>query len=158
VFARTDQLVGWDAPAREAAGAELVRRYRRQYGDPDVGHFADWAGLGRAHARALWELTDETGRRPRLRGLKLLGPGDPVLLGRDREALVPDATMRKQVFAGLGSLGLVLSDGKAVAVWRGRKQGNTLVVELEGDVDAEAVTREAERLAPHRGCTSVSLK
>src|SRR4051812_15273291 len=29
VFARTDQLVGWKAPPREQAGAELVRRYRR---------------------------------------------------------------------------------------------------------------------------------
>ena len=31
-FARTDQLVGWDAPPREAAGAEFVARYRRLYG------------------------------------------------------------------------------------------------------------------------------
>src|SRR4051812_46182475 len=104
VFARTDQLVGWDAPPPEEARAELVRRYRKLYGDPDVGHFADWAGLGRAHARELWALTDESGRRSTLRGLKLLGPGDPVLLGRDREALVPDAGMRKKVFAGLGSM------------------------------------------------------
>ena len=49
VFARTDQLVGWDAPPREEAGAEFVRRYRRTYGDPDVGHFTD---VGRARARA----------------------------------------------------------------------------------------------------------
>jgi hypothetical protein len=158
VFARTDQLVGWSAPPREQAGAELVRRYRKQYGDPDVGHLADWTSLGRAHARELWGLTDEWGRQPKLTGLKLLGPGDPVLLGRDRESLVPDPAMRKKAFAGLGSMGIVLSDGEAVAVWRGRKKGKRLEVELEGDVDVEAVLEEAERLAPHRGCTTVSLK
>src|ERR1700754_2011602 len=86
VFARTDQLVGWDAPPREQAGAEFVRRYRTTYGDPDVGHFKDWAGLGTRHARELWALAgDQPGRRATLKGVKLLGPGDPLLLGRDRE-------------------------------------------------------------------------
>jgi hypothetical protein len=159
LFARRDQLVCWDAAAREEACAEIVRSYRRQYGDQDVGHFAEWAGLGRAHARELWGLAGEKmGRRAALRGLKLLGPGDPVLLGRDREALVPDAAMRKKGFAGRGSMGAVLSDGEVVAGWRGRKKGSRLEVELEGRVDVEAVRRELERLAPHRGCTTVSLK
>jgi hypothetical protein len=158
VFARTDQLVGWKAPARERAGAEFVRRYRRQYGDPDVGHFVEWSGLGRGHARDLWALTDASGRRPVLRGLKLLGPGDPVLLGRDRAALVPDPAWRRKIWASLGGAGVVLVDGEVVGLWRGRKKGTRLEVELEGDVDVEAVRREAERLAPHRGCTTVSLK
>src|SRR3954466_280945 len=56
-FARTDQWVGWDPP--EDAGAELARRYHAQYGPSNVTHFAEWAGLGKAHARALW--TDDPG-------------------------------------------------------------------------------------------------
>ena len=51
----------------------------------------------------------------------------------------------------------MLVDGEAVALWRARKQGKTLEVTLEGDVDAEAVKAEAERLAPHRGCVTVSV-
>jgi hypothetical protein len=51
-FARTDQWVGWDPP--EDAGAELVRRYQAQYGSSNVTHFADWAGIGKAHAAAMW--------------------------------------------------------------------------------------------------------
>ncbi len=58
-FARTDQLVGWEAPERTAAGAELVRRYRRGYGPSTPTQFAEWAGLGKAHARELWGLVEE---------------------------------------------------------------------------------------------------
>jgi hypothetical protein len=159
VFARTDQLVGWDPPPREQAGAELVRRYRRQYGDPDVAHFTEWAGLARTHARELWALDDTAGRRETLKGLRLLASGDPILLGRDREALVPDAAVRKRVWAGVGSPGVVLSDGEVVAIWRGRKRGKALEVSVEElrALDREAVQREAQRLAPHRGCATARM-
>jgi len=161
VFARTDQLVGWDAPPREEAGAEFVRRYRKTYGDPDVAHFTEWAGLGRAHARELWALAGEAmGRRQTLKGVRLLASGDPVLLGRDREALLPDAAARKKVWASLGGMGIVLDDGEAVALWRPRKQGKRLDVTVEAlaEVDREAVERAVERLAPHRGCETVRLR
>ena len=59
-FARTDQLVGWRR-RREDAGAELVRRYHAQYGASTPAHFAEWAGIGKAHARALWFDSDERG-------------------------------------------------------------------------------------------------
>jgi hypothetical protein len=160
VFARTDQLVGWAAPPRDQAGAEHVRRYRGQYGDPDIGHFTEWVGLGRAHARELWTLAgDAMPRHTPLPGLRLLAPGDPVLLGRDRETLLPDTAARKKVWASLGGMGIVLADGEAVALWRGRKRGKTLDVTLEPlrAVDEDAVRREAERLAPHRGCAAVHV-
>ncbi len=51
-FARTDQLIGWDAPARDAAGAELVTRYRHLYGPSSATDFAEWSGLARPHARS----------------------------------------------------------------------------------------------------------
>jgi len=161
VFARTDQLVGWDAPPRAEAGAEFVRRYRKTYGDPDVAHFTEWAGLGRAHARELWALAGEAmGRRQTLKGVRLLASGDPVLLGRDREALLPDAAARKKVWASLGGMGIVLDDGEAVALWRPRKQGKRLDVTVEAlaEVNREAVEHAVERLAPHRGCETVRLR
>jgi hypothetical protein len=180
-FARTDQHIAWDPPAREQAGAELVRRYLTALGPSTSTHFAQWAGLGSAHARGLWGmLRDELaevrvdGRTrawllerdlPRLRdpppaqGVRMLGPGDPLLLGRDREPLVTDPGLRKRVWTMIGGAGLVLSDGRPVALWRGRKQGRRLAVTVEAfaPLPRDAVQAEAERLAPHRGCATVAV-
>jgi len=100
------------------------------------------------------------GRRQTLKGVRLLASGDPVLLGRDREALLPDAAARKKVWASLGGMGIVLDDGEAVALWRPRKQGKRLDVTVEAlaEVDREAVEHAVERLAPHRGCETVRLR
>jgi hypothetical protein len=182
VFARTDQWIAWQAPPRTEAGADLVRRYLAAYGPSTRQHFSQWAGLGTAHARELWALAEdecsdvridgEEGSRvltrdlARLqdpspaRGVRLVAPGDPLLLGRDRERLVPDAARRKQVWRVLGGSGLVMSDGRIVALWRGRKQGTRLQVAvdaLDGGVPRDAVLAEAERLAPHRGCAGAEV-
>ena len=162
LFARTDQWVGWEPPPREAAGAELVRRYRRTYGPSSRTHFMQWAGLAPAHARELWELVPETepGDGPEaLPGVRLLAYGDPLLLGRDRERLVPDPALRRKVWAPIGGSGLVTVDGTPVALWRGRKKGRRLAVEVEGfgDVPRDEVVALAERLAPHRGCAAADV-
>jgi hypothetical protein len=161
-FARTDQLVGWDAPGREAAGAALVRRYLTAYGPSTPAHFAHWAGLGTAHARELWGLVQPEPVTPEpvsADGVRLLAPGDPLLLGRDREQLLPDPALRKQVWAAIGGAGLVLADGRPVALWRARKQGKRLdfSVDAFGKLPERALEAEAERLAPHRGCTSIGF-
>jgi hypothetical protein len=179
-FARTDQWLDWTPPARTDAGAELVRRYLSGYGPSTPAHFAEWAGLGTAHARELWTLVEDEltevrmeGRRawllardlPRLedparaRGVRLLATGDPLLLGRDRERLVPDESVRKQVWSAIGGAGLVVADGEPVATWRARKQGRRLAVAVRpfGPVPREVVRKEAERLAPHRGCGTVTV-
>ncbi len=160
-FARTDQLVGWKAPDRETAGAELVRRYRRGYGPSTPTHFAEWAGIGKAHARELWALGGEepASEAAPATGVRLLGPGDPLLLGRDREALIEDPANRKRLWANLSFAGLVLADGEPVALWRGRKHGKRLAITVDafGPLDPDALRVEAERLAPHRGCTDVDI-
>lgn len=160
-FARTDQRHGWDPPPREQAAKELVRRYRATYGPSSAADFATWAGLGTAHAKALWALDDTQPPAARLDGVRLLAPGDPVLLGRDREALIPDAAARRKVWAAVGGMGVVLSDGTAIALWRGRKKGRKLEVSVEPlggrDLPLAEIEAAAERLAPHRGCSSAVL-
>jgi Winged helix DNA-binding domain len=179
-FARTDQWLDWAPPARTAAGAELARRYLSAYGPSTPAHFAEWAGLGTAHARELWTLVEHEltevrieGRSawllardlprledpPRAQGVRLLATGDPLVLGRDRERLVPDAGVRKQVWSAIGGAGLVVAEGDPVATWRARKQGRRLAVAVHafGPVPQEAVRAEAERLTPHRGCETVTV-
>jgi Winged helix DNA-binding domain len=148
-FARTDQLAGWDPP--EDAGAELVRRYKRQYGTSSHTHFAEWAGIGKAHAKALW--TDEEAEGERLDGLRVLAPGDPLLQTRDREALIADPAWRRRIWSAIPNTGVVLKDGEPVALWKARKQGKRLEVSLTGEAPAEAF----EALAAHRGCTAVTV-
>jgi hypothetical protein len=176
VFGRTDQLTGWDPPPREEASSELVRRYLSAYGPSTPAHFATWAGIGNAHAKELWSLVKDelepVGKQhvlardkarlddpPPAEGVRLLGYGDPLLLGRDREPLVPDPALRKKAWAPIGGLGLVLAGGRPVALWRPRKQGTRLQIEVDafGKVPRKALAAEAERLAPYRGCDSVSI-
>ena len=90
--------------------------------------------------------------------MRLLATSDPLLLSRDRETVVPDPAMRKKVWTAVGGAGVVLVDGKPTALWRARKQGKRLEVTVEGNAPREAVEAEAERLAPHRGCATVSVR
>jgi hypothetical protein len=162
-FARTDQWIDWQPPAREQAGAELVRRYREGYGASNARHFAQWAGLAPEHANEWWALVPADDHAPaeppRPPGVRLLMSGDPLLLGRDREALIPDDDLRARVFTAISSPGVVLADGGIAALWRARKQGSTLAVTAEQlePLDQAAVRAQADRLAPHRGCTSASV-
>jgi hypothetical protein len=162
-FARTDQWIAWAAPPREEAGAELVRRFRIAYGPSTPADFAAWAGIEGPQARALWELVpeeEERERRPRrAKGVRLLAAGDPLLLARDRDVLVPDQELRGRVFRPTGSPGVVLRDGELAGLWRARKKGKRLEVEVEelAALDLEAVRSEAERIAPLRGCTDVAV-
>jgi hypothetical protein len=94
----------------------------------------------------------------------LLPPGDPLLLARDRELLLPDAAARRALFVAINSPGLVLLDGAPAALWRGRKRGRRLAVEIRalggGALPRRAlpaIEHEAERIAPHRGCTSATV-
>ncbi|MEA2178042.1 MAG: hypothetical protein QOG77_1339 [Solirubrobacteraceae bacterium] len=161
-FARTDQWIGWAAPPRAQAGAELVRRFRAAYPPSDRAAFAAWAGIGTGHARRLWQLVEEEepdADPPAARGVRLLAPGDPLLLARDRELLAPDEALHKRLFKPSGSPGLVLVDGEPAGLWRARKKGKRLEVEVEplGTLNLDAVQAEAERLAPLRGCTGVAV-
>lgn len=181
-FARTDQWSGWDAPAPDQAGAKLVRRYLSAYGPSTRQHFTQWAGLGTAHGRALWELVKDElaavtvdgaadawllerdvaalAEPPEPSGVHLIAPGDPLLLGRDRESLVPDAAARKKIWAAIGGAGLLLADGKLAGLWRARKQGPRLAVTVEklGRVARTSVEESATRLAPHRGATEAVVE
>jgi hypothetical protein len=180
-FARTDQWVGWDAPDEvSAARAELVRRYLSAYGPSTPAHLAAWVGIAPAHARSLWASVDGElaevavdGARawllaadlsrledpPPAPGVRLLAPGDPLLLGRDREAFLPDPDLRARVWRAIGGAGLVLVDGAPVALWSARKAGSVLraTVEPFAPLPGDEVAATFERLAPHRGCAGAEM-
>lgn len=191
-FVRTDQWLGvplgaghWPgAPdGREAAQAELARRYLQCYGPSTVAHFAEWAGIAPAQAAAMWRLVEPelaavsfAGRTtwllerdhaallspPKPAGVRLLPPQDQYLQLRDRTTLLRDKAVHRRLWRTSGNPGAVLADGELVAMWRPEKTGRRLSLSIELCAPVTAAVRdemvaEAENLAVFKGCTLANV-
>ncbi len=185
-YIRTDQWLGAPLPAADPAKAraELVRRYLSCYGPSTAAHFAGWAGISPSQASGAWKLVEDElvavdfeGRStwllkhdlpcltspPAPEGVRFLPPHDPYLLLRDRATLIPDKALQRLIWRTVGNPGVVLTDGKPIALWRPMKKGKRLTLILEtfepvpqgtrGTIEAEAAT-----LAPYKGCTSTTVE
>ena len=124
------------APDRDAALAELARRYLRGHGPATPDDLAAWSGLGLGDARRGFAAIAGSSRTPaaeRLRDApepprrlppRLLPAFDPYLLGwRDRGFAV-DAAHARDVHPGGGIIRAVaLVNGRAAGTWkRGRRR------------------------------------
>ncbi|MHB0874905.1 MAG: winged helix DNA-binding domain-containing protein [Anaerolineae bacterium] len=184
-FARTDKWLG--RPVREVdpdrARADLVRRYLRCYGPSTAERFAEWAGISPAAAGRRWDLLaadlvpvgvagsaawlhrDDVAAfaaAPEAEGIRLLPPHDPYLGQRDREMLLSEARLRRQVWRSSGNPGVVLVDGRVAAMWRSRKVGKRLAVTVEPFIPLSAQARaaidaEAELVARMRDAADIAL-
>ena len=99
---------------------------------------------------------------PAPKGARLLPNLDPLASAKDREVLVPDEAVRKRIWASLGGPGMALLDGEVAGLWRPRKKGKRLVVELEPlrrltKAERDGLADEADRLAPFRGAETAQL-
>ena len=179
-IARLDQWLGGPPPdgrGREAARAELLRRYLRCYGPSRPADFAGWAGLGAADARSSFDdlaaelaEVEVDGRPARLladdvpaladppaaTGARLLPANDPYLLLRDRETLVPDEQLRRRLWRPQAGPGAVLVDGGFAGLWRSRRRGRVREVTVEPArrlpaAARAAVEQEAQAVAALRG-------
>jgi hypothetical protein len=181
-FAQAREWLGAASPAgvdREAALAELARRYLAGYGPATAADLAAWAGLPLRDARAGLGsiagdvdelgggLVDLAGRAPAPDHAppRLLPAFDPYVLGwKDRTFTVP-AEHARRVHPGGGVVRAVATvDGLAVATWSARRRGERLAVDIEpfsplGTTAVTALQTEAadvarfEGLAPARSRT-----
>ena len=123
---------------------------------PDDAVEVDVDGTARASSTPTSPRCSDPPHEPLVR---LLGPYDLFLQGRDRELLVPDKARHKALWPTIGRPGAVLADGEIVGTWRPRAKGKTLALELDEWVpwssadDGDAVEVEHERLAQFRGVT-----
>ncbi|MGZ4172033.1 MAG: winged helix DNA-binding domain-containing protein [Solirubrobacteraceae bacterium] len=146
-----DWLPSFDPPTREAALAELARRYLTGHGPAGDGDLARWAGLPLRDARAGLEaiarelrqlpggLVDlaRRGRAARVPGPRLLGAFEPLLLGwRSRAEVLGDHEPRVVTGGVFRSFALV--QGRGVAVWRLTGTGGIEIEPFAG-LDAGAV-------------------
>lgn len=89
-------------------------------------------------------------------GVRLLGPFDLFLQGRDRETVVPDEAARKDLWRTLGRPGGLLDGHEVVGTWRPRSSGRKLrlgVLVWSGADRPPGTDEAAERLAAFRGQT-----
>ncbi|MBO3103154.1 DNA glycosylase AlkZ-like family protein [Cellulomonas fengjieae] len=90
--------------------------------------------------------------------VRLLGPYDLFLQGRDRDVVVPDSARHRTLWPTIGRPGAVLAGGEIIGTWRPRAKGRRLGLELDEWVPWSSRTRSAvdvehERLAQFRGVT-----
>jgi hypothetical protein len=152
---------------RDAALAELTRRYLRAFGPAAEGDFAGWSGLALRDVRAglarvagelvevsigtetAWTLRGAA-RRPRGRIVRLLPAWDNYLMGhRDRDFIAGPERWPVIVPGGGMIRPVILVDGLAVGTWGVRRSGGSVEVELSpfGRLDAdveEAMRGEVE--------------
>ena len=164
------------APPVDDPGGALARRYLQVHGPATPQLFRYWAMLTLPHAKRLfaragelaeigekWVLAEDAGLdAPAPKGARLLPNLDPLASAKDREVLVPDEAVRKRIWKSLGGPGMALVDGEVAGLWRPRKKGKRLEVELEPlrrltAGEREALADEAGRLAPFRGAETAEL-
>jgi hypothetical protein len=165
-------------PEFTAARTELVRRFTHCFGPTSPDLFASalmisskdatkwWSRMARelvevrVEGKRAWIREEDVARlrRPRqAKGVRLLPPNDPFLQLRDRQIVAPDASLRKRMWRPAGNPGLVLVEGRPVAIWRSEAKKSTLVAKLEpierlSKATLNDVSAAAARLAPWRGC------
>lgn len=126
-----DWIAPGRAPERDAALAELARRFSRSYGPADPRDLAYWSGLPAADARRAWSLAGPPAAAPpdAPTPLRLLPAFDGHLLGhRDRTPLVPSAHAGK-LTSGSWILPSVLARGRVAGTWKPiRARGRLRVV------------------------------
>jgi hypothetical protein len=157
-FVRPDQWVdGWSDADEHDALLEVCRRFLRAFGPSRPTEFREWfsPSLTPAAARAAFDalgdelvqadveghqaflLAGDTDFPRSASGLRLLPEYDAYVMGfREREQLVPEA-VRRQVAAGgrgryEGPAGVlfVIVDGVAAGLWRRRKKGRRVEIDV----------------------------
>lgn len=172
---------GWPGVPEASEGSEsLIAAYLRLLGPAtraDAGAFlgtrarevAPWWPRGEVEVgldgRRLYAMEDDLAALldpPDPPDVRLLPPSDPLLQARDRELIVPDAAQRKVLWPILGKPGVLLAAGEVAGIWRARKRGRRVEVEIQpfrrlSATTRRGVEREAELVARVRGARDAAV-
>ena len=150
-FTAPARWLGRPLPEHPDGERELVRRFLRCYGPTLPSALQSWLGCSPAQAKRLWrgiqgELVpaEVEGKRRWLLAadrerllhgeendcIRLLGPHDPYLDLRDRDMVLPDQRLQRQVWRTVGNPGAVLHGGRVAGLWSARTQGDRLAVSV----------------------------
>lgn len=165
----------------EACRLELARRYLEALAPSSSSHFATWAGIERKEATDTWKSLQDEMVEVRINGsvrqtlaesadsligedetpdtTRLLPPGDPYLLARDREVVVSDKQNRSQLWPqGNVPPGGLLVEGELVGTWRRHLHSFTITPwQTIGTETQDVVQAEVEAM-PSLGAGEPALR
>jgi hypothetical protein len=77
--------------------------------------------------------------------------------------LIPEKTLQRRIWRAAGSPGVVLVDGRCLAIWNSAKKGNRLVVRVEpiSPIPQGARSRisaDANTLLPYWNCLKIQVE
>ena len=169
-------------PPTENDGIDaLITTYLRLLGPATPAEVAKYLGGAPAEIRKVWpaglaEVTVEgrnawlpAGSVPALTaakpvpGVRLLPGMDALLQARDRNVLVPDKALHKEVWRTLGNPGVLLVDGEIAGVWRAKMSGRKrvdLTITPFGTLRAKSrkeIETEAAEVARARGAADATI-
>jgi hypothetical protein len=153
---------------------DLVRNYLRFYGPSTAQEVAAFLDAPVKEVKVHWpddvldvdvegqcksaliDTIDLLADPPQPTTVRLAGPYDALLQGRDREMLVPEVARRKAVWPVLGRPGVIFAAAEPMGTWRPAKAGRKLRIKVEPWARhttrvQKAIVAEAERLARFRG-------
>ncbi|MDD3314077.1 MAG: crosslink repair DNA glycosylase YcaQ family protein, partial [Syntrophaceticus sp.] len=147
---------------------KLVRKYLHCYGPASIGGFTDWLGCSSAQAERIWQtvideiepvnlsgkaryiLSDDkelllSPQQPE-RKVHLLGGHDPYLGLQDRDVITDNKARQKQIWQTVSNPGAVLWQGKIVGMWKSKKRGKGLEIEVALRNDAKMLKTDMQDL------------
>ena len=134
-------------PDRDAAVAELARRYAAAHAPASAEDFAAWSGLPAADVRRAWQDPEPPAGEPDEGPVRLLPAFDEWLLGwASRELVLPERHAGEVLRGGI-IRAVAIADGRVFATWR-RGRGGIELAPFGRVTRAmrDAVESEAERL------------
>jgi hypothetical protein len=160
---------------------DLIRTYLRLLGPATPAEVAKYLGSAAAEMKKVWpaDLVEVKvdGRKTWLpekslagledagpvTGVRLIPPMDALIQARDRDLMVPDKAMQKEVWRILGNPGVLLVDGEFAGVWRakmaGRKRVDLSITPFAAltPKQRKAVDEEAAQVARARDAESATV-
>lgn len=151
-FTSYKHWTGTSLKPTKAAVQKLARKYLHCFGPASVGGFAEWLGCSSVQAKRMWqtvademELVSVSGKEryilsddkklflslpPPERQLHLLGGHDPYLGLQDREIILDNTVQQRQIWQTVSNPGAVLWQGKVSGMWKGRKKGKSIKIDV----------------------------
>ncbi|MEQ8201914.1 MAG: winged helix DNA-binding domain-containing protein [Syntrophomonadaceae bacterium] len=167
-FTAYKHWIGHSLEVKGVPEQKLVRKYLHCFGPASIGGFADWLGCSSTQAQRIWQtVIDEiepiklSGKKcyilsddkelllsppPSKRKVHFLGGHDPYLGLQDRDVILANKAGQKQIWQTVSNPGAVLWQGEIVGMWKSKKSGKGLEIEVALWDDAKMLKRDIQDL------------